>query len=388
MRPQDMAGPRLEDLKPQSSEYGRPIPLLYATAALQGNVIWAWEMDEDSRKIDNYRIFEYFGTFATSICEGPIVGVTRIWAGSEKRLVYDNTQGLGLIEQAEVLGDGGEPLTFTFYLGTEDQLPDPTMEALMGVGNVPAYRGTAYVVCKNFPLAKDGNRLPYLWYEVTGLGGTGASSGEYTILPQFVTVFDEHSIPWVELYDRGLTAELNPYLGIPVDAGARTNSALSTGKQYFEVTVDSLLGFYGAVIPFINVGIGGLNATFVNALSGINSVTVRVWANNQFQGTGPTEIWRDGVPIAVIGTLTKTDRLGMAVDMDAGLVWFRKNDEAWNVDGSADPATGVGGIPFATGMTVPLAPLVAFFNPSSPDGGAGDSQSSGSSSTATGSDGI
>lgn len=53
------------------------------------------------------------------------------------------------------------------HYGTEDQLPDEFIESIEGVGNVPAYRGQAYVVFKNFYVTDFGNRIPNLTFEVT-----------------------------------------------------------------------------------------------------------------------------------------------------------------------------------------------------------------------------
>jgi hypothetical protein len=43
-------------------------------------------------------------------------------------------------------------LNFTFYDGSETQLPDPTIEEAIGVGLTQAYRGQMYAVFKNFPI--------------------------------------------------------------------------------------------------------------------------------------------------------------------------------------------------------------------------------------------
>ena len=48
--------------------------------------------------------------------------------------------------------------------GTEDQLPDPLIEAIEGAA--PAYRGTAYVVFENLDLTPYGNRIPQFNFEV------------------------------------------------------------------------------------------------------------------------------------------------------------------------------------------------------------------------------
>jgi hypothetical protein len=46
------------------------------------------------------------------------------------------------------------------YLGTETQLPSTVLEGYLGVGNVPAFRGTAYFVIKNLQLEDFGNAIP------------------------------------------------------------------------------------------------------------------------------------------------------------------------------------------------------------------------------------
>jgi hypothetical protein len=157
LMPEEMQGPRLDDLRPQGSEYGRPIPIIYGTVGVTGNVIWQSdlvEVEEGGGKggpsVTNY---SYYANFAIALCEGEVEGLGRIWAGPEKRLIYDGT----------VLEGGG---SLTFYNGSETQMPDPLMESYLGAGNVPAYRGIAYVVFENFPVANDGNMIPFLTVEV------------------------------------------------------------------------------------------------------------------------------------------------------------------------------------------------------------------------------
>ena len=161
MPPDGGQGPRLQDLRPQSSEYGRPIPIVYSTIAIAGNVIWASDLVEVEGDSGGGKgggggptQFSYYGNWAVSVCEGQRK-IGRIWAGPEKRLIWDGR----LLEGADVAA-------VRFYEGTEDQLPDPLIESYMGIGHAPAYRGTAYLVFENFPLVKDGNRIPFLWIEV------------------------------------------------------------------------------------------------------------------------------------------------------------------------------------------------------------------------------
>ncbi|WP_457650483.1 baseplate multidomain protein megatron, partial [Profundibacter sp.] len=57
-------------------------------------------------------------------------------------------------------------VTWRIYDGDETQQPDPFIEAKMGIGNAPAYRGTAYVMFEELPLEQFGNRIPQLSFEV------------------------------------------------------------------------------------------------------------------------------------------------------------------------------------------------------------------------------
>jgi Putative phage tail protein len=53
-----------------------------------------------------------------------------------------------------------------FYLGTETQMPDPTMQAHQGPANVPGYRGLVYVVFTGLQLLNAGNMVPNFSAEV------------------------------------------------------------------------------------------------------------------------------------------------------------------------------------------------------------------------------
>lgn len=159
--------PTLTDLRPQSSEYGRPIPIIYGTVGLGGNVIWAADLiavetttQTDVGKGGGNTISStstaYYANFAVLVGEGEL-DVGRIWAGPEKRLIYDGTTL-----------EGG---TLRIYNGNETQVPDPLIEAALGVGNVPAYRGYCYLVFEKFPLHNDGNMIPFLTVEAGSRGG-------------------------------------------------------------------------------------------------------------------------------------------------------------------------------------------------------------------------
>ncbi|AIF51997.1 phage tail protein [Pelosinus sp. UFO1] len=55
---------------------------------------------------------------------------------------------------------------FTIHSGTEDQLPDSYMESIEGTGNVPAYRGLAYIIFKDIYTDDFGRRIPNFTFEI------------------------------------------------------------------------------------------------------------------------------------------------------------------------------------------------------------------------------
>lgn len=68
-------------------------------------------------------------------------------AGNSITVVQDNP------ELSPSFADG-----ITFYPGSQTQLPDPTMEADLGAGNVPAYFGRAYCVIQSMNVTGSGGR--------------------------------------------------------------------------------------------------------------------------------------------------------------------------------------------------------------------------------------
>jgi hypothetical protein len=152
----DAFGPRLEDRKLLTSSFGTAIPFAYGSNRISGNIIWLLgdaltetsDTDETGGKsgqpAQSTTIYTYTATFALLLSQTPSRSVRRIWAGA--MLLYDG----GLIDS--VLPNFG----LTFYRGSEDQLPDPLMEAEKGVGLTPAYRGYSYLVFDAMPVEKTG----------------------------------------------------------------------------------------------------------------------------------------------------------------------------------------------------------------------------------------
>jgi hypothetical protein len=171
-----------------ASFYGKPIPILWGTARLNGVTLWA------SKANVKYDVTQTFGRFATqktaggrlkkrNVLEGTTerevyrivslavgfgytgreagvateVKVTRIWADGE--LIYDKTQ-TGSI--ASKVG-----LNIRTYPGSTTQQPDPEIVNDIGTGNVPAFRNLIYVVISGLDLTPYGGAVPLISAEIT-----------------------------------------------------------------------------------------------------------------------------------------------------------------------------------------------------------------------------
>lgn len=150
------------DLRIQTAQYGVPIPYVIGKQRVAGNVIWAsekrtYDIETKTGKGGGPTVVSkgYRQDLAILICKGPIVGISRVW--SNNKLIID-----GRTETKKLVGD--------LYLGSDSQMPDVTIEAKEGAGNVPAYRGLAYIVLKDFDLGTSG-ALPNFSFEVLGAQG-------------------------------------------------------------------------------------------------------------------------------------------------------------------------------------------------------------------------
>ena len=160
-------GPRLGDLKVQSSSYGTQIPRIYGSMRVAGTVIWATDLVESTQasgaKGQPDTTYSYSVSIAVALSSRPLQSVGRIWADGKL------LRGAG--------GDLKVSTKFRFYSGGEDQDIDPLIASAEGLANTPAYRGLALAVFEDLELADFGNRIPFLTFEIFA-DESGASVGE------------------------------------------------------------------------------------------------------------------------------------------------------------------------------------------------------------------
>jgi hypothetical protein len=150
-------------------------------------------------------------TFAIGLGE-PVAAILRIW--ENEKLVYDVTPESTIPEDTAQFAE-----KFRFYTGAEDQLPDPALEALHGVGNTPYYRGTAYMVFPQYDLTDFGETVPTYRVEVVQevevvSPGTIMASGAVS-LGEYRTSTSSNGEDWSAVHDPDFSTQALIALGNP-----------------------------------------------------------------------------------------------------------------------------------------------------------------------------
>jgi len=159
---------RVDEMKIQGAGQGQPIPLIYGRNRTAGTIIWATGLRERTSTSSSggkgggggatTTDYSYSTSLAVYICEGTLSKVRRIWAN--EKVIYDWRTGgsptyASWIDSSKV----------RIYLGNQ-MTADAAIEADKGAGNVPAFKGIAYVVFEALELAEVGGQIPNFTFEV------------------------------------------------------------------------------------------------------------------------------------------------------------------------------------------------------------------------------
>lgn len=145
--PTKFKAPSIGDAQTQTSQTGMPIPKAFgrpppfAPTLVDGDKI-ARKIKKESGGKGAPPVTESEGFIATRAflcCEGPIAAFARI--KRNEKIIYSTIEG------DELDADSAAAMSqLRLYYGSRDQDPDPSLEALHGVGNTPCYPGRAYFV--------------------------------------------------------------------------------------------------------------------------------------------------------------------------------------------------------------------------------------------------
>jgi hypothetical protein len=221
----------LLDTTVMSSANGAGIPFGYGTFAVAANIIWSPGLVETSTTVTQSGgkggptttsvQYEYTCSFAAAFCEGP-GSIIKIWGdvqvlydGTSSSVAYEgifNSANLYQVGQIVEYDNGSTTLFYicirtinalpfpnpsngiywsvytqnpvalsggqqypspTMYPGNDTQMPDPTIQAALGVNSTSAFRGLIYAVWENLQLNNFGNRIP----SIRGIVQTGTPTG-------------------------------------------------------------------------------------------------------------------------------------------------------------------------------------------------------------------
>lgn len=182
----------------QTTQEGAPRAIIFGTGIATGNIFYGFP----ARKIETEQggkgggptatSVQYLRTYAIRICEGPVAGVLMVKQDGE--IVYDARPNSVLSDE-----DNAAFLArCTIYLGGEDQLPDPDLEAIKGVGEVPAHRGTAYIVFADDDLTARGGTVPQYEFVVANsllVVDSGLVVGPVLASPTTYLTLDDQGLP-------------------------------------------------------------------------------------------------------------------------------------------------------------------------------------------------
>ncbi|MBI4384130.1 MAG: hypothetical protein HY579_08875 [Nitrospinae bacterium] len=338
-------GPRLADLKIQSAAYGKPIPVVYGRMRTAGNIIWKQPLIEEQQVNESGSTgsgnhvavvnYNYYATFAVAICKGPIAGVIKIWADS--KLIYNADTS-----DADTLS-ANDLVPVTVFHGDETQTASSLIESFEGAGNVPAYRGLAYVLFERLPLRNYGNRIPNLTFEVAvGTNNSGIADSDYKLIAHFngadqSTAFTDSSVYHKALTGSGaklstaqsvfgpascLFSTVNDYIQAP--AGADWNLPHNSAWQVsFRLRITSAPTTWHSVLATSDWGFdygnsnkiglffngGAISFQFTQALS-LN--TWYAWRISN-DGAGHVRLYINGSQVGSTQTLTANSTTGEAL---------------------------------------------------------------------------
>jgi hypothetical protein len=222
--PQQVQGPRLDDLKIMGSSYGTPIAYIEGHPRVAGTIIWASDKREVATTTEvggkgqpeaEQTTYTYVMDTLILLSSNQIAGISRVWSNS--KLVWSV-----LTEEAatnSALAEVWEEMLV--YTGDAAQLPDPTYEAAVGVGSAPAYRGRGTVMLRNLNLGGSG-QVPNLTFEVF----TSGTPGILGLREEFA----EGLTPY--------TGSLSPYSIGAGDYGPQLDIASRTGEAPHSITRD------------------------------------------------------------------------------------------------------------------------------------------------------
>jgi len=184
---QRVQGPRLTDLKLTQSSYGQPVPYVIGHPRISGQIIWGSDRREiattTSRRAKGgpkvkSTTYTYEIDLLIKLSCNQMAGIRKIFINGELQWSNGNDADYGTIAAS-----GSLATRITVYNGDPDQLPDPTYEAAVGIGNAPAYRESLTIMLAGLQLGNAG-QIPNITFEVMQTAESTVEDHQIGVIPE------------------------------------------------------------------------------------------------------------------------------------------------------------------------------------------------------------
>lgn len=245
---QKVQGPRLSDLKLTQSSYGSPIPYVIGHPRIGGQIIWGSDRREISTTTSRRAkggpkvkstTFTYEIDILIQLTANEMAGVRKMFVNGELQWSAASDA-----DYQTIAASGSLARRITVYTGAADQLPDPTYEAAVGIGNAPAYRGVLTVFFEGLQLGNSG-QIPNITFEVMQ---TSDDAVNYSIIG---------ATPVQGYYIANGTPSMGPD-GSIVIVGLWNTSYATTLADVYQISPDGIASFIRRInVPFANTTLSG-----------------------------------------------------------------------------------------------------------------------------------
>lgn len=150
-------------------------------------------------------------------------------------------------------------------------------------------------------------------------------------------------------YSAGNTVATSSAISINVRSAA---FAPAGSKIYFEITSNNF------TTPNTQ-GVCNQNLVTTEGVPGASGNAIGWWVGADLNNPGHLYSGNGSNLNVAVGLWTAGSNLQFAIDDGAGLIWVRYDSNSWNNNGSANPATGVGGVTMPNTTNFPRTRLYA-----------------------------
>lgn len=228
--PEPMYGSRVGSLQVQTASEGTGVKYCLGPGIrISGTVIWVSTLIEVANETPGESVgkggggttspstvnYYYYVDVAVAICEGEIEDIDKVWADGV--LIYDS--GEDPRYSSRVADE------IRFYPGSMTQDPDDIIEAYEGASEVPAFRGTAYMLFHRLYLGDFGNRIPQFSFQVKAESSKTVQSALVDILTR----------AGLDATDYDVTAVTGNLDGYAVPGPQKTSQVLSPLMTAFDL---------------------------------------------------------------------------------------------------------------------------------------------------------